>query len=90
MKPQNLEISQGHHGETSAHMRNFFDCMRSRDRPTADVEIGHRSTTMSLLANISLATGSRLEWDAQRERISNPREANNFLHYEYRSPWTLG
>jgi hypothetical protein len=42
------------------------------------------------LANISLATRSRLEWDAQQERITNNSEANNLLHYEYRSPWKLG
>jgi hypothetical protein len=53
------------------------------------VEIGHRSTTFSLLANISLATGLRLEWDAERERITNNQDANNLLHYEYRSPWKL-
>ncbi|MFV2065573.1 MAG: Gfo/Idh/MocA family protein [Pirellulales bacterium] len=75
---------------TSRHVRNFLDSVRSRDRPNADVEIGHRSTTMSLLANISLAVGARLEWDAQRERITNHKSANDLLHYEYRKPWKLG
>jgi len=73
-----------------AHVRNFVDCVKSRARPHADVEIGHRSTTMSLLANISLATRLRLEWDGQQERITNSKEANDLLHYEYRSPWKLG
>jgi len=72
-----------------AHVRNFVDCVKSRQRPTADVEIGHRSTTMSLLANISLATRQRLEWDAEKERITNSKEANEMLHYEYRPPWKL-
>jgi len=74
---------------TALHARNFLDCVKSRNQPNADVEIGHRSTTLSLLANISLATRSRLEWDAQREVISNPKEANQLLHYEYRKPWKL-
>jgi len=74
---------------TALHARNFLDCVKSRNRPNADVEIGHRSTTLSLLANISLATRSRLEWDAQREAITNPKEANQLLHYEYRKPWKL-
>lgn len=74
---------------TSQHARNFLDCIKSREPPAGDVEIGHRSTTFSLLANISLATGLRLEWDAQRERITNNQDANNLLHYEYRSPWKL-
>jgi predicted dehydrogenase len=75
---------------TASHARNFLDCVKSRQKPHADVEIGHRSTTMSLLANISLATGKRLEWDAQKERITSPAEANDLLHYEYRKPWKLG
>ncbi len=74
---------------TVAHARNFVDCVRSRAKPNADVEIGHRSTTMSLLANIALATKSRLEWDANKERITNNSKANQLLQYQYRKPWSL-
>ena len=74
---------------TALHARNFLDCVRSREEPKADIEIGHRSTTLSLLGNISLATGLRLEWDAENERITNDKAANDLLHYEYRKPWTL-
>ena len=75
---------------TDQHTRNFLDCIKSRQRSTADVEIGHRSTTFSHLANISLETQLRIEWDAQQEKIINSEQANNLLHYEYRNPWTLG
>ncbi len=75
---------------TVQHTRNFLDCMRSRKNPTADVEEGHRSTTMSLLAKISQTTGLRLEWDAEKEQVTNSDEANAMLHYEYREPWKLG
>ena len=71
------------------HVRNFLDCVKSRNRPHADVEDGHRSTTFALLANIALATKARLEWDAQAERITNHDAANELLHYEYRKPWKL-
>jgi predicted dehydrogenase len=74
---------------TVQHMRNFLDCIKSRATPNADVEIGHRSTTLSLLANIALATRQRLNWDAQREQFVGSPEANQMLHYEYRSPWKL-
>jgi len=69
------------------HTRNFLDCVKSRERPNADVEIGHRSTTFCLLANISLATRSRVDWDAEREIILENDEANELLDYEYREPW---
>jgi len=88
MEPIEVLRSEGNH--TTAHARNFLDCIKSRKRPNADVEIGHRSTTFSLLANISLVTRSRLEWDAEKEVITNNKEANDLLHYEYRKPWKLG
>jgi hypothetical protein len=70
--------------------RDFLDNVKSRKRPNADVEEGHRSTTFAHLANIALATRKRLDWDAQAERFTNCPEANSLLHYEYRKPWTLG
>jgi predicted dehydrogenase len=78
----------GHDGDlTVQHARNFLDCMVSREKPSADVEIGHRSTSFSLLANIALATRARLDWDARAERITNHPTANDLLDYEYREPW---
>ena len=87
MKPMKVEANEVNHDLTCRHARNFLDCMRSREKPRADVEIGHRSTTFSLLANISLATKMRLEWDAEKEAITNSKEANDLLDYEYRKPW---
>jgi len=75
---------------TVQNTRNFLDCIKSRGKPNADVEDGHRSTTMSLLAKISWLTRSRLEWDPKLEQITNNEEANAMLHYEYREPWELG
>jgi predicted dehydrogenase len=69
--------------------RDFIDCVKSRKRPNADIEEGHRSTTFAHLANIALATRQRLDWDAQAERVTNCDAANQLLHYEYRQPWSL-
>ena len=89
MEPMEDEDAGSNADLTAMHARNFLDCMRTREKPLADVEIGHRSTTFSLLANISLAVKARLEWDAEREIITNNPEANNLLHYDYREPWEL-
>jgi predicted dehydrogenase len=69
--------------------RDFIDCVKSRKRPNADIEEGHRSTTFAHLANIALATRQRLNWDPQAERFTNCDAANQLLHYEYRKPWSL-
>lgn len=74
---------------TVQHIRNFLDCVRTRKQTHCDMETGHRSTSFALLANMSLATKSRIDWDANKERAVNNRKANNLLHYEYRKPWTL-
>jgi predicted dehydrogenase len=71
-------------------VRNFLDCVKSRQEPWCPLEDGHRSTSFALLANISLEMGVRIEWDAEEEKITNYPDANNLLQYEYRRPWTLG
>ena len=70
-------------------VRNFLDCIKSRQTPWCTLEEGHRSTSFAHLANISLAVGKRIEWDAENERIINCQEANQLLHYKYREPWSL-
>jgi hypothetical protein len=71
-----------------AHARNFVDCMKSRQRPNADVEDGHRTAVACHLANISLRLGGRaLRWDPEREEITGDREASGYLAREYRKPW---
>ena len=86
-KPEVVKATDGDLDQQAA--RDFLDNVKSRKRPIADVEEGHRSTTFAHLANIALATRKRLEWDAQAERFTNCDEANRLLHYEYRKPWTL-
>ena len=90
IEPEEKEVPEGGNSLTIQHIRNFLDCVKTRKRTHCDMETGHRSTTFALLANIALATKSRLEWDRRTERFTNNDEANKLLHYEYRQPWTLG
>ena len=69
---------------------NFLDCVKSRKKPLCDLEVGHRSTSFALLANIAEEVRTRIEWDPIKEEITNNKEANKLLHYEYREPWRLG
>lgn len=85
------DTGDGSNGDlTASHARNFLDCIKTRETPRADIEVGHRSTSLSNLANISLYFGERLEWDGENEVITNHKKANELLHYEYRKPWKLG
>ncbi len=69
------------------HVRNFVDCIKTRQRPIADVEDGHRTAVACHLANISLRVGRKLKWDADREVILDDREASAMLERPYRKPW---
>jgi predicted dehydrogenase len=72
---------------TKHHARNFLDCVKNRQKPNCDVEIGHRSTSAPLLANIAHKLKAYLEWDAATERFTNHTEANGRLACAYRKPW---
>ncbi|MGH9722374.1 MAG: Gfo/Idh/MocA family protein [Bryobacteraceae bacterium] len=70
-----------------SHVRNFLDCIKSRQRPIADVEEGHQVTTACHLANISLRTGRKIRWDAEKEVILGDVDASKYLVRPYRKPW---
>ena len=83
-------LPDGSSGNSTANLiRNFLDCVKSRNTPLCTLEDGHRSTSFAHLANIALATKKRLEWDAENEKFLNCNEANGMLHYEYRKPWKI-
>jgi predicted dehydrogenase len=69
------------------HVRNFIDCIKSRERPIADIEGGHRTTTACHLANLSLRLGRKLRWDVDKEEVVGDAEANRMLVRVYRKPW---
>ena len=66
---------------------DFMSSIKSRKLPVSDIEIGHRSTTMSLLGMLSLKLGRSLEWDATKEQVVNDEAANKLLKRDYRGEW---
>jgi predicted dehydrogenase len=72
-----------------AHVRNFLECMDSRQAPRSDVEIGHNSMLACHLGNIAYRAGRRVQWDAKAERIVGDDEAQKLVMKAYRAPWSL-
>jgi predicted dehydrogenase len=90
MNSKTQMLADGSSGDsTAALVKNFLECVKSRQTPLCPLEEGHRSTSFAHLANIALATRQRLEWDPEKERFTNSEKANQMLHYEYRKPWKL-
>jgi len=71
------------------HFQNWFDCIKSRNRPIADVEIGHRSAVICHLCNITRWVGRKLRWDPQKEVFPGDDEANKYLDRPKRKPYEL-
>ena len=69
------------------HMRNFLDCIATREMPVADIEQGHISTASCILANMSMDLGRSLTWDANKGQVVGDDEANERLARPYREPW---
>ncbi len=75
-----LYVSKEHH-------QNWLDCIKSREKPICDVEIGHRSATVCHLGNLAVRIGRKLTWDPEKEEIVGDSEAADMLRRPYRKPW---
>ncbi len=59
-----------------AHIRNWVDCMRTREKPRADTEVGHRASVICILVNICRELGRSLKFDPVKEEFLNDDDAN--------------
>ncbi len=73
------------------HIRNFLDCVKSRQKPNADLEtVGHPSSILCHAGNVAWRTGHRLSLDPVTEMFDNDPEANALRsRKEYRAPYLL-
>jgi predicted dehydrogenase len=71
------------------HIRNFLECVKSRQRPNADVEEGHLTAVVCHLGNIATRLNRGLQWDVAKEDFKNDKEASAILSRPYRAPWKL-
>ncbi len=67
--------------ESRSHHGNFLDCIKSRELPICDVEVGHRSSTVCHLANLAVDAGEgvKLVWDPVAEKFVGNEQANEML-----------
>jgi predicted dehydrogenase len=70
------------------HWANFLECVRTREKPTSDIEKCFHSTATCLLGNVALRSKLRLDWDMANLTVQQS-EARHLLKREYRKPWKL-
>ena len=55
--------------DTIAHARNFLDCVKSRQRPVGDIEIGFHSSLPCLLGVLAIQQGRTIAWDGNSAKV---------------------
>ena len=75
---------------TERHRRNWRRCIKTRERPVMDVEIGVKVIALPIIANIAYRLGRPLTFDPKTWRFIGDAEANRFVDEPYRQPWNLG
>jgi len=75
----------------SSHQADFLGAIAKGTKPSADIQIGHESTALIHLANISVRTGKQLAFDPATQSITNDPQANNLLKRTYRNEghWSI-
>jgi len=71
------------------HQRNWIDCIKTRGRTIANIDVAVRSDTLCHLSDIAIRLGRKLRWDPEKEEFVNDPEANRRLKRAMRSPWHL-
>jgi predicted dehydrogenase len=71
------------------HVQNFLDCLRTRQRPRSDVEIGHNSMIACHLGNIAYRLGRKVNWDVRNEQFIGDPAAQELASRTYRAPWSI-
>ncbi len=87
--PEEVEKWNRAQWQAKYHMQNWLDCMRSRQKPLADVEIGHRSISVCHLVNITRELNRKLQWAPEAERFVNDAEADKLLTRTPRKGWEI-
>ena len=63
-------------GRSMNHMRNFLDCVKTRQPTVANPEVMHHSMTTVHAANICMWLKRNLKYDPVKEEFVNDAEAN--------------
>ncbi len=75
-------------GRALNHMRNFLDCVKSREETVANPRVMHHSMSTVHGANICMWLKRDLRYDSAKEKFINDDEANRLLSRSMREPYT--
>ncbi len=80
--PITIERSPGH-------QQNFVNAVKSRIQPESNLEYARKMTLPMHLGLISYRLNRKLTWNSDKENFMDDKEANQYLHRDYRKKWDL-
>ena len=88
--PETARLAKGL--DAATHARNFFDCVKSREKPVANAEVMRRSHTVCHAAAIAWILNRKLTFDPVNEVFVNPQggldqESNSLRNRPARNPF---
>ena len=72
-----------------SHVRNLFDCIKSRRLTVANPEVMHRSMSTVHAANICMWLKRDMKYNSVKEEFVNDVEANRLRSRAQRAPWII-
>ena len=84
-----MPLQKGKGQGLDLHVANFLDCLKTRNKPNCDIEIGAHIARISHLGNISYRLGRKVFWDPIKQEFINDTKANEMVKAHYRAPWEL-
>jgi predicted dehydrogenase len=75
----------------SGHMQNFVDCIRSRQKPIASIEVGASTSILCCIGNMATELARPVKWNPALQSFGTDTEAagHRLNQYEYRRPYSL-
>jgi predicted dehydrogenase len=74
---------------SKSHFQDFLDCIQSRQRPIADVEIGASSVTACHLMNFAYHYGANVKWNPEKKKFASGGSNKWLTRDRYRAGWAV-
>ena len=76
-------------GKGGFHMKNFFDCVKSRKSPASDLESHHRMLNVCHAINVAMRLNRKVVFDPATETFGDDQLANSFIEREQREGYEI-
>ncbi|MBX3097400.1 MAG: Gfo/Idh/MocA family oxidoreductase [Fimbriimonadaceae bacterium] len=91
LDPSGKELEkEGSEPVPTDHWRNFLDCVKTREKPRADLDSAGQTTIVCHLSNAALFSGETVKWSKdEMDIVGTAGKDTSAYDREYRGDWSL-